>query len=673
MDHLEAGMAPIPHDLTIFDRWCTWTLTPGPTGRLTKKPSGSTLLPATQRPFSEVAHVPLTPHSGVGFIFTGGVTWQGKTLVAFDLDAAHFDHQPTPWAAEIIDHYNTYTEVSPSGHGYRLFLWLRNTPPQSIGKVRVPADSPIDKAPEIQVFGTGPAGYVTVTGKSLHNHTTDVATVDDLTWFIERYRAQLTAATPTKLPDGTGPTPSVSIIRERMERQPEIAALIKGNWESIPSLPSASEGWYRLIVAALKAANYHGDAALAFVREHTAYGHGLVESKDPSRYMRADWQTRDFARIAGKADQAAVFRDDFDAASWRPLRPVDVESWLLPHRDYRKAVAEQSYLLEGLMPSHGLVQFFGDAGCGKTAVVLSIAAHVATGRDWLDFELDRPGRVVYVTGEGFFGISKRLDALAQTLDEDPDALPIYISTRRASLLDAGNVQAWLDQIERALKDDEEHDGPAVMLVVDTVAANFGAGDENSTEDMTQFIDRVQKLGARLKVCTVLVHHTGRGDKTRGRGSSALDGALDGNYEVSKQGTTVKIVCKKAKDWEPPEPIHGQLRGIELGVDDKGRTVSGVVFGELAHADFFADMVCPDSFPGEPIDETEARILRGLDDRIGPASQQDLTSDLSIPERTIRRKLNTLEEKGYVQAEGATRGRRYSVLQFGLDAVRAFFG
>jgi RecA-family ATPase len=60
---------------------------------------------------------------------------------------------------------------------------------------------------------------------------------------------------------------------------------------------------------------------------------------------------------------------------------------------------------------------------------------------------------------------------------------------------------------------QEHGNPA-MVVIDTLAKNLGA-DENSNQDIGQYVRNVDDLITRPFGCTVAtVHHVGHGDKTR---------------------------------------------------------------------------------------------------------------------------------------------------------------
>ena len=76
----------------------------------------------------------------------------------------------------------------------------------------------------------------------------------------------------------------------------------------------------------------------------------------------------------------------------------------------------------------------------------------------------------------------------------------------------------------------EHGSPA-LVIVDTLNRNFGGGDENSTADMTRFINGLDRLKHELGTAIMVVHHTGLGDTQRGRGSSALKAAVDSEFRL----------------------------------------------------------------------------------------------------------------------------------------------
>jgi hypothetical protein len=139
-------------------------------------------------------------------------------------------------------------------------------------------------------------------------------------------------------------------------------------------------------------------------------------------------------------------------------------------------------------------------------------------------------------------------------------------------------------IEAAKAVADEYGNPA-MIVFDTVARNFGPGDENSTRDMTAFISGADKIRSAFKCCILLVHHSGHADRSRGRGSMALKGALDVEYRLEKDETGVVrvTVAKPPKDFEPPPPMAFRLNTVELPFqDDQGNPVTSAILDDTEY-------------------------------------------------------------------------------------------
>ena len=82
-----------------------------------------------------------------------------------------------------------------------------------------------------------------------------------------------------------------------------------------------------------------------------------------------------------------------------------------------------------------------------------------------------------------------------------------------------------------------------LIVLDTLARNFGGGNENDTKDMNQFVTNVDAVRQAWGCTVLVVHHTGHNSTDRGRGSSALKAALDSEYQLTRQEDS-KVVCVK---------------------------------------------------------------------------------------------------------------------------------
>ncbi|MEE1876813.1 AAA family ATPase [Altererythrobacter litoralis] len=221
------------------------------------------------------------------------------------------------------------------------------------------------------------------------------------------------------------------------------------------------------------------------------------------------------------------------------------------------------FLIDGLIETDSLGLIFGDPGCGKSFLAIDLGMSVATGEEFHGRAV-KQGPVFFIAGEGHNGLTRRMAAWAKDRGiESLRDIPLFKSNRAAQLLDADSAA----QVTEAVAGLAEQCGNPALIIIDTLARNFGSGDENSTKDMSEFVAAVDEMKAHFSGCTVLiVHHTGHAEKGRARGAMALKGALDCEYMVVKKRTRVHLSNTKMKDAEPPRPMVFELKTVELGED-----------------------------------------------------------------------------------------------------------
>ena len=277
---------------------------------------------------------------------------------------------------------------------------------------------------------------------------------------------------------------------------------------------------------------------------------------------------------------------------------------------------------------------------------------------------------------------KRLQAWAvENQISDIESVPIFIADKPAQLRDDSAVMAVVEAIEDLAK---QHGSPR-LIVIDTLNRCFGpGGDENSTADMTKFLDALDELKNRFGCTIIVVHHTGQGDKTRSRGSSALHCAVDFEFRLTKAGNTRVLSCTKAKDHEFPEPIMFAHEEVSTGwVDQRsGREITSVVLRRIS------DSRCPmtDSnmtslSRSEQIAFEALEMACGNTDRAHIEAWRERAYQLNIStapsqeakRQAFRRALNRLEALGRViptDEEGIYRlpDKRYNELLESPDPV-----
>lgn len=237
------------------------------------------------------------------------------------------------------------------------------------------------------------------------------------------------------------------------------------------------------------------------------------------------------------------------------------------------------WLINKMVELDSLALLFGDPGCGKSFLAIDIALCVATGTAFHGHKVEQ-GPVAYIAGEGHNGLKRRMMAWSQHKGVDHNNAPLYLS-RMPAALTSSEMAA---QVKTAIEMVSKESGQPVLIVIDTLARNFGPGDENSTQDMSRFIQAADALRSISQATVLIVHHSGHGDKSRARGAMALKGALDAEYRLDKDDSgVIRMEATKMKDAQYPEPCAFQLRSVPITDDNDGKPVFSAVLESASYS------------------------------------------------------------------------------------------
>lgn len=209
--------------------------------------------------------------------------------------------------------------------------------------------------------------------------------------------------------------------------------------------------------------------------------------------------------------------------------------------DYWRDIPPPEFAVEGLLEHRAFTSIIGAPGVGKSGVALDIAAALVTGNRWMGRATLRQ-RVLYLPGEGLSGAVQRIKAWESAHDMDLGG-ELFVGD---SIIQIGaSNEAWAAVVARMLKFN------IGLLMLDTFARAAVGMEENSATDVGKGIARFDMVRAATGAGVMVVHHT-RKDGGSGRGSSALNGALD-----------TELLVREGAWWDDPVPPPG--RQLELAV------------------------------------------------------------------------------------------------------------
>jgi len=209
----------------------------------------------------------------------------------------------------------------------------------------------------------------------------------------------------------------------------------------------------------------------------------------------------------------------------------DVE--FLDYDDMEANDTPPEWLIDTILEKGTVASVYAEPKAGKSFVGISMMLSVATGKKWYDYDTEQAG-VLYLCGEGNKSIFKRLLAWEKHFNTKIRKAPFKVSEKAVGILDDKNFDKLLEKAHDA----KNELGSLGLIIIDTLQRNFGSGDENSTSDMNQFIQRIDRLKHETGACIMLIHHTGHaGSKSngirRGRGSSVLPASVDSEFYIER--------------------------------------------------------------------------------------------------------------------------------------------
>ena len=569
----------IPDELKAMHRWAPWqavfNIKRGKFDKLPKSAVHPEIGISTAAPEKWFTHdQALTAYikakgmlSGVCFVMTGI-----EGVVGIDMDnCMDADGVVAPWAQEVIRTANSYTEISPSGRGLRIFaLGISDGPDWTNNEVG------------IEVYVGSTPRHLTVSGRLLPGAPTRIAPVTPgfLAGLRGSYGRASTAARLEKkdlppMPDVLEDAPALADIelppavrdflsdgdttgdRSRALHSAAVAILSAGmtlqQTLSVLALnPHAME-------VALDHRRQDYDRALAYLWEHHCV------KAQPKARTKALTQA-DFDDLSDSLDMPVDAEDDglvaetgipvtasadslFDdvsaeaGAAPRPAapKPAQFKYKIYSADDYVARPNKLKWFVKGVVPKAELVAIFGASGSGKTFITLDIACRVALGLKWFGIQCQQ-SNVLYVVAEGAMGFQDRLQAWCIHNDVSLSELRkrLFVLGDQPNMTEKDDVKALLASIKgQCAKVD--------LVVVDTMAQVTAGANENSGEDMGRFLGFCKAIGRSLSATVALVGHSGK-DAGKGlRGWSGVKGALDAECEVIRTNDFRALVVTKLKD------------------------------------------------------------------------------------------------------------------------------
>jgi hypothetical protein len=604
-------------------------------------------------------------HNGIGFVFS-----EDDPFTGIDLDdCIDPDGSLQSWAESIVATMDSYTEISPSGSGVK--IWVEGDIPSSI------------KTPQIEMYCKG--RYFTVTGQRFDSAPTTIRNVNGaLSDLYDSVKKETPTPSPVPLPRATiGDEHAVAWARRKLAdaiRMVTLApdgvkhdTLIDAGRLAGGVVPLVSESEIETALYAAiegRAADKH--AALRTIRDGIRMGmqsplpvpppppqpvfdaagfaccpvhHTQLDpAKNGNGYK---CRQRDATTASGWCDfwwSGAGYIAPREATA----EPVIVAGELITQSSiataqgapryvlYKlsglRALPPATWLINGEIPAGLTTIICGPSGAGKSFLMIDYVMRVARAN---------PDRiVVYIAPEGGTGYHLRTQAwLNHFGGEEPENVLFILQA--VPLLDPKAVHDLITIIRPF---------SPVMLVIDTLARCLVGGDENSAKDIGMFFYHTDLIRMETDAAIAVVHHTGKSGAFRG--SSALYGSVESWIDVTNDDGLITVSCGKSKDSEPFPPRY--LRMVP--------SANSVVLLPSDQVDS----------RNAPLSEGQRTILETLSlgiFREAGAKRSEIVSASGINDRTIFRILSRMKQDRLINQ--SKKGDPYFISDEGMEAIRLY--
>jgi hypothetical protein len=454
--------------------------------------------------------------AGVGDFHLGGIdldTCRDKSGVIAD------------WAREIIDRFASYTEISPSGAGLKIFFAIAKNDYDRTGAIfgsdgngerygrafKNGGGAGEGKSPGIEVYRG--LRYFTVT-ENVYGDNDELRCIDlaDLKWLIGEVGPKFA---------GGG---SAGGDKHRDESRSAAA------WRAVWPMIKRGASYEKMREALLN--------------------HKVAD-------------VREWARTKGMAGGERELRRIYD----RTVRDEESDFRIQTSEEFIADWQSPDWFVDGVLQRKFLYAMTGVTGHGKTAVAMRLANSVGEGSDWGGAACDK-GDVIYFAGENPDDVRSRWIAM------DGKRVHFIVGTQISLREDIALIKAEVERLGIA---------PSA-IIVDTKAAFFEDEDEDKNVAAIQQAADLRELTGLPGNPAVLVlchptKYAKNTDQLQPRGGGAFVAAIDGNLTCIVDDSNIVTIEHTKLRGTTFDPLQFSLEMVELPEryrDTKGRRIKSVI-------------------------------------------------------------------------------------------------
>ena len=416
---------------------------------------------------------------------------------------------------------------------------------------------------------------------------------------------------------------------------------------AIPNDDLTWEEWNRIGMAIFAATDGEGlDAFVEWSGKSGKFNHRATV-KRWEHYFRSPPTQLTEGTIFYEAQKAGWQWTEEKPEAKEPEKPR-TKKLLVSSTDFVRDFIPPEYLIDGIVRRSFLYSMTAPTGGGKTAVALTLAAHIATGKPILDNPVEK-GRALFMAGENVEDVQARWIGLCEDRQIDPGDDMVFMP---------GIEKLSDDKFRKLLAEEATEFGEFSLVFVDTSAAYSEAEEENSNAEMgaharvlRSLIDLIPGRPTVIALC----HPTKNANMENllPRGGGAFLCEVDGN-----------LVCKLMSASLVDLHWHGKFRGVEFAPvsfelrtiksqllkDAKGRIIPTVLAAAITDEE--------KENIGQRRKETYRKLIAVLEHdpslslaKIAEALQWFQKKDGKPAKTAVNRAITEMKVRGYIKRDG----------------------
>lgn len=280
-------------------------------------------------------------------------------------------------------------------------------------------------------------------------------------------------------------------------------------------------------------------------------------------------QTSD-SQTDGEMSTSLVTNEDNVQDTGHSSPPKQRERFELTWFDEIEEGKPKETIIKGALGAGEFTTISGLPGTGKSVIVTDMACHIAAGMDWHGRKI-KQGLVIYVAAERKKLTERRMMAFRK--EHGVENVPLLVIGGR---LDFTKDLKDAKELIKVIQGAEIATGQScIWVIIDTLTRVFGAGDQNTSKDMSRFVQACDEILATTKAHVTAIHHSAWTGE-RGKGAIDLDGAVDASFMVKKDHGKYRLICDGTNDGEEGDILVFTMKSVQLGVDEDGEPTTAPV-------------------------------------------------------------------------------------------------